>query len=336
MSAYDKTGNLIRKRDRAETPEQDIDKAPEEGGSEKAGAWGVEGAAADEEGAGEAVEDALEKEMRRQAGEEKRNRAEGKDDKLPPENLEDLRPFPLNKMFRSQPVLSEELREAIWARVVKDGVSVPVVSVEFGVSNERVGAVVRLKQMEKEWIGEGKTLARPYSKAVLAMLPKTPYDPKNNRRPVVHESINDLIVHPATRQQIWEPVSESRRFTRVDAGRAFDASLLPADDRIPHPELVLVERESLAGLSKDERTQLAAKRMMDEQAKREKVERRKAEEAKRMQVVPGRRWDFVFQDVSVESVGRDGRGAGGVGWRYGFPHEDRKKGQVKIPTRVEG
>ena len=26
---------------------------------------------------------------------------------------------------------------------------------------------------------------------------------------------------------------------------------------------------------------------------------------------------------------------GKVGFRYGVPHEDRKKGQVKIPTRVE-
>lgn len=76
------------------------------------------------------------------------------DGKLPPETAEDLRPFPLNQWFRSQPVLSEDLREAIYQRVKKDGATVSLASVEFGVSNERVGAVVRLKQMEKEWIAQ--------------------------------------------------------------------------------------------------------------------------------------------------------------------------------------
>lgn len=76
------------------------------------------------------------------------------DSRLPPETAEDLRPFPLNPYFRSQPVLSEDLREAIYQRVKKDGATVSLASVEFGVSNERVGAVVRLKQMEKEWVAQ--------------------------------------------------------------------------------------------------------------------------------------------------------------------------------------
>jgi len=76
------------------------------------------------------------------------------DNQLPPETKEDLQPFPLNPYFRSQPVLSEELREAIYQRVKRDGATVPLASVEYGVSNERVGAVVRLKQMEKEWIAQ--------------------------------------------------------------------------------------------------------------------------------------------------------------------------------------
>jgi hypothetical protein len=37
----------------------------------------------------------------------------------------------------------------------------------------------------------------------------------------------------------------------------------------------------------------------------------------------------------VDAVGRDGRDHKGVGWRYGVPHQDRKKGVVKIPTKVE-
>lgn len=265
---------------------------------------------------------------------------EEEDGKLPPETAEDLRPFPLNQYFRSQPVLSEELREAIYQRVKKDGATVSLASVEFGVSNERVGAVVRLKQMEKEWIAQGKTLAMPYSKAVLGMLPTTPHiDPSNPRnkgkRPIPHEPINDLIVHPATRQQLFVPVAESRHFTRVDAGKAFDNNLLPADARIPHPELVQAERELESGLSFDERRRLAEERFEAEQKKKQNAEKKKQEELRSLKVVPQRRWDFVFKDVSVEQAGRDGRGAAAAGWRYGVPHQDRKRGIIKIPTKVE-
>lgn len=265
---------------------------------------------------------------------------ETKTGKLPPETAEDLRPFPLNQYFRSQSVLSEDLREAIYKRVMKDGATVSLASVEFGVSNERVGAVVRLKQMEKEWVAQGKKLAIPYSKAVLSMLPKTPYiDPSlpqnKGKRPPPHESINDLPVHPATRQQLFVPVAESRRFTRADAGKAFDNNLLPADARIPHPELVHAEREILLGLTFEERKRLAEERLEKEEERKKKESRKKEEELRSMKVVPKRRWDFVFQNISVESAGRDGRGREAVGWRYGVPHQDRKRGIPKIPTRVE-
>jgi hypothetical protein len=172
------------------------------------------------------------------------------------------------------------------------------------------------------------------------MLPTTPYidpsKPENRgKRPIVHEPINDLIVHPATRQQLFVPVAESRQFTRVDAGKAFANDLLPADDRIPHPELVLAERELAAGLSFEERKRLAEERFAAEQEKKKAEEEAKQAELRNRVTVPKRRWDFVIQDVSVEKAGKDGRGPNGVGWRYGFPHEDRKKGQVKIPTFVE-
>ena len=60
-------------------------------------------------------------------------------------------------------------------------------------------------------------------------------------------------------------------------------------------------------------------------------------EAEALRVLPaeGRnRWEWRVRDVSVEAVGKDGRGVEGVGRRYGVPHEDRKKGQVKLPTRI--
>jgi hypothetical protein len=101
--------------------------------------------------------DALELAIREGEAEEKSSKQTLKEEEegaLPPETAEDLRPFPINQYFRSQPVLSENLREAIYQRVKKDGATVSLASVEFGVSNERVGAVVRLKQMEKEWIAQ--------------------------------------------------------------------------------------------------------------------------------------------------------------------------------------
>lgn len=55
------------------------------------------------------------------------------------------------------------------------------------------------------------------------MVPVTPLA-KAPEPPVPHESINDLPVHPLTNPQIFWPVSESRQFTRVDAGRVFSAA----------------------------------------------------------------------------------------------------------------
>lgn len=187
-----------------------------------------------------------------------------------------------------------------------------------------------------DFVTQGKTLAIPYRKAVMEMLPKTPHVSDPKKRPIPHEPINDLIVHPATRQQLFVPVAESRQFTRVDAGKAFDNDLLPADDRIPHPEMVQVERDTISGMSASERLERAKERLISQmKEKTEKEEAAKEAEKAALTKVAGRRWDFVIQDVSVESVGKNGRDYRGVGWRYGLPHEDRKKGVVKIPTSVD-
>ncbi|KAI9814540.1 MAG: hypothetical protein M1832_005720 [Thelocarpon impressellum] len=256
-----------------------------------------------------------------------------------PERQQDLRPFPMNPHFQSQAVLDEPLREEIYNRVHKLGKSVRTVSAELGVEMNRVGAVVRLKTIEKEWARKGKPLARPYAEAVLSMLPRTPL---TTPIPTPHESINDLPAHPATMQQIFLPTSESRRFTRADAGKAFDATLLPADERIPHPELIELERERNAGLPREERIARQRTREADEEAAlaARQAKRRAVEEKTITTVKPaaeggaGGRWAWRFQDVSVQDAGRDGRDGRGVGWRYGVPHGDRKRGAVKIPTRV--
>lgn len=70
-------------------------------------------------------------------------------------------------------------------------------------------------------------------------------------------------------------------------------------------------------------------------AKKELARLRKEKEQLTVKKAQTPRWEFRFRNIRVENAGKDGRGARGVGVRYGMPHEDRKKGQVKIPTRVE-
>lgn len=177
-------------------------------------------------------------------------------------------------------------------------------------------------------------MAKPYSRAVLSMLPTTGLATDLKWQPA-HESIADIRVHPATRQQIFYPTSESRHFTREDAAKAFANDLLPADKRIPHPDLVEAERDEFMGLDFDTRVRRQQERNEKHAQERLRREKKAAEKAAATRTVQGRRWDFQFEDFSVDQVGRDGKSPAGVGWRYGAPHEDRKRGQIKIPKRVD-
>lgn len=58
-------------------------------------------------------------------------------------------PFPLNPLFVSEPILSEKLSNEIYKQVVHQGKSVRSVSADLRVDMRRVGAVVRLKELEK-------------------------------------------------------------------------------------------------------------------------------------------------------------------------------------------
>lgn len=153
MSAYDKYGNLSRlervnNSDRrgqaiADAPEV-IDVAPVE------------------------QEEAIQEEERKQGLDEAtiaknvKTRAKQREDKVEmearggmvKERLNDMRPFPLNENFRSERVLSEELREEVYAKVVGAGVDISTVSAAFGIDLRRVAAVVRLKTIEKSWEAE--------------------------------------------------------------------------------------------------------------------------------------------------------------------------------------
>lgn len=60
-------------------------------------------------------------------------------------------PFPLNPQFKSMEVLSDQARELIWKKIMRDGETIKAVSAELGVDIRRVAAVVRLKEVEKDW-----------------------------------------------------------------------------------------------------------------------------------------------------------------------------------------
>ncbi|KAI5802653.1 eukaryotic mitochondrial regulator protein-domain-containing protein [Pyronema domesticum] len=234
------------------------------------------------------------------------------------------RPFPLNPFFRSHPVLSEELKNHIHELVTVRGRSVRSVSARLGVSLERVGAVVRLKEVEKKWIEEGKPVATYLTKALHTMLKVTPLSDKESKqsRQEFHEGLQDMVSHPFSHRQAFIPVSESRTFTRADAGHEF--GLPPTEEAVPHPDLVKITKERALGLDDSVRLQLQIAR--DNAAVKEL---KKEEERKKKLNTPAKvveRGRFVWRLQKAET--------GKVGFRYGIPHMDRKKGQVKIPTSV--
>lgn len=165
------------------------------------------------------------------------------------------------------------------------------------------------------------------------MLPKTPFNPREKLLP--HESINDLPVHAYTRNQLFYPTSESRVFTRKDAARAFNETLLPADARIPHPEQIEFFKEEKLGLEPQVRRAREQARKDAENAKRQGIIDRDAIREAAIKRVDKGRYEFRITEVNVDDAGKTGRGIKGVGVRYGHPSMDRKRGAVKIPTSVE-
>ena len=141
LNAYDRSGNLLRARG--------------SGAGQKQASKGSEQEKRIEDGD---VDDAGLEIGRKQKRADAQERKDGVT--LPKETTEDLMPFPMNRQFRSQPVLSEELKDAIWKRVMEDGKSVRDVSAALGVEMRRVAAVVRLKAVEKEW--EKQVCSREY------------------------------------------------------------------------------------------------------------------------------------------------------------------------------
>lgn len=151
-----------------------------------------------------------------------------------------------------------------------------------------------------------------------------------------HESINDVYVHSYTTQQLFVPVSESRLFTREDAAKAFGDHILPVDKKLRVPELIDFQKDLLNAVPLKE----ANKKFLEATAKSEaKMAEREAKRRQAMEDAITRvktdRFEFRFQEYNAENVGHDGRDRNAIGWRYGVPFNDRKRSQIKIPTKVE-
>lgn len=180
---------------------------------------------------------------------------------------------------------------------------------------------------------QGKKLATPYSRAILEMVPTHNYPENRPRVPL--EPFNEIHVHGYTMQQLFVPTSESRHFTREDAAKAFHHTMLSADDRIPHKELVQHRRRVHEGMRERESEVIFKEEARKSQQNDEDRVKQAEEHEKRLtQTVPTARFEFRFKKMAVDDVGKTGRARSGVGWRYGFPYEDRKRDQVKIPTKM--
>ena len=112
----------------------------------------------------------------------------------------------------------------------------------------------------------------------------------------------------------------------------------PADSRIPHPHLIAYEKDKIdPELERREVERRYLERLAEEETRRKQASERAAqdEESKRTKIDMGR-WQFVVTEVMAtrNGTGLDGRGSKSPGFRYGVPSQERKKGQIKIPTEV--
>lgn len=145
LSAYDREGNLLRAKR----------------GAEKVRNADIE----DEDVAAErdlSTTELTEEEREQKKEERALRRAEYEEIEarggVPKERQSDLRPYPLNQNFRSQPVLCEELREQVYYLAVHQGFDLSSLAATFQMDVRRVAAVVRLKTIEKKWVAEVSNL----------------------------------------------------------------------------------------------------------------------------------------------------------------------------------
>lgn len=206
------------------------------------------------------------------------------------------------------------------------------------------------------------------------MLPTTPFEPGRitphesiNDLPV-HPLTDQQIFYPTSESRAFNRTDAGRVFSgaprllddqdiaqghpsvepwtntkpeKVGRGENTIDVLKPADARIPHPHLIAYAQDQRDPALRDDEAEIKrryAQRLLDDAESRAEARAKKiaVDEAKKTRIETDR-WQFVVTDVKVsrQGTGTDGRGSASPGYRYGVPHEDRKKGQVKIPTRVE-
>ena len=117
--------------------------------------------------------------------------------------------------------------------------------------------------------------------------------------------------------------------------------LKAADARIPHPHLIAAEKDKQNSEIASEKSLLQeryAQRLKDDEVERTEGRKRRTakEEAGQRRIERGR-WEFVVKEVQAtrSGTGLDGRGTQSPGFRYGVPSQDRKRGEIRIPQKVE-
>merc|ERR1712098_1021977 len=129
----------------------------------------------------------------------------------------------------------------------------------------------------------------------------------------------------------WHPTSESRHFTREDAAKVFDEKLLPANARVPHPELAILHKEQIERLSPQERQERAAARDAIAEKKRAAKAARQAKKEAAIKKVDTGRWEFHFTDVNVDAAGKTGRGHKGLDGDMGNLTMTGPEGRSRYP-----
>jgi hypothetical protein len=155
---------------------------------------------------------------------------------------------------------------------------------------------------------------------------------------LTHEEAAE-IQHPYDLAQ--KVIEDPKSIGWVGKGEKARQILQPADVRIPHPHMIGLERDRIAHPNERHTVQhrhaerLARQESLEQEARQRAQSRR---DASQTTVSPtDSRFDYRIQDTKFtkETTGANGRAPWAVGRRYGVPHNDRTRGTVKIPTRVD-
>ena len=160
--------------------------------------------------------------------------------------------------------------------------------------------------------------------------------------PRLPDTAEDAALEGKEQLPMWQDTQKELTQHRDKHGLSDDLAILkPADSRIPHPQLIALAADQRSPEFRAVPAQAVErhqKRLEEDVAHRQaERERLKANADKHKILVQTDRWEFQVTTVKTtrEGTGRDGRGTGSPGFRYGVPTRDRKRGEIKIPTRVE-